>query len=160
VKNLRLFANGFYSHGGGRWIFGLGPNVIIRGDGSPSLVRSASTLEGVEYQATPKALFYGYYGAAHFDRNVAIDPSNGQQIGFGYEGSPSNHNRTIEEASLGYTHTFFRDPVYGGAQLMLQYSHVSRAPWFVAPGQPADASVNMLFVDFRYLFPGAPPAPK
>ena len=120
---------------------------------------SASLCDAISV-AISKGLFYGYYGAAHFDRNVAIDPSNGQQIGFGYEGSPSNHNRTIEEASLGYNHTFFRDPAYGAAQLMLQYSHVSRAPWSVAPGQPADASMNMLFIDFRYTFPGAPPAPK
>jgi hypothetical protein len=157
VKNLRLFVHSFYSHGGGRWIFGLGPNLIIRGDGSPSLVESSSALEGVEYQITPKALFYAYDGSARFEKNVAIDPANGQPIGFGYDGSPSNHNRTIREDTFGYTHTFFRDPAYGAIQLMLQYSHLSRAPWFVAPGQPADAGLHMLFVNFRYSLPGAPP---
>ena len=54
VKNLRLFAGGFYSQGGGRWIFGLGPDLVIRGDGSPSLVQSASTLEGVENTRPPR----------------------------------------------------------------------------------------------------------
>ena len=55
-KNFRLIANTFYSDGGGRWIFGQGPDLIINGDGSPSLVRSASTVDGFEYQATPKTL--------------------------------------------------------------------------------------------------------
>jgi hypothetical protein len=35
VKNFRLVANTFYSDGGGRYIFGQGPDLIIRGDGSP-----------------------------------------------------------------------------------------------------------------------------
>ena len=60
VNNLRLIANGFYSDGGARWIFGLGPNLIIKDNGDPSLVHSASTLSGFEYQATPKDLFDGY----------------------------------------------------------------------------------------------------
>jgi hypothetical protein len=34
-------------------------------------------------------LFYGYYGGAYFKKNIAIDPANGQEVGFGYTGSPS-----------------------------------------------------------------------
>ena len=34
VKSLRFVANTFFSAGAGRYIFGLGPDVIIRGDGS------------------------------------------------------------------------------------------------------------------------------
>ena len=92
VKNLRVAANTFFSAGAGRYIFGLGPDVIIRGDGSPSLVHSTSTVDGLEYQATPNLAFYGYYGRAHFDQNVAVDPADGKPVGFG-TGSPSNHNR-------------------------------------------------------------------
>ena len=44
VKNFRLIANTFYSRGGGRWIFGQGPDLIIKGDGSPLPVHSASTV--------------------------------------------------------------------------------------------------------------------
>ena len=29
VKNFHLIANGFYSYGGGRYILGLGPDVIV-----------------------------------------------------------------------------------------------------------------------------------
>ena len=51
-RNFRLIASGFYSDGGGRWIFGLGPDLIIKPNGDPSLVHSASTVSGFEYQAT------------------------------------------------------------------------------------------------------------
>jgi hypothetical protein len=160
VKNFRLIANTFYSSGGGRWIFGQGPDLIIKGDGSPSLVRSASTVDGFEYQATPKTLFYAYYGGAYFRKAVAIDPANGQQVGFGYTGSPSNHNRAIQEGTFGFTHTFWHDPNYGAMQFMMQYSYLVRHPWYVAPGQPGAANLNMLFLNLRYTLPGAPPAAK
>jgi len=160
VKNFRLIANTFYSMGGGRWIFGQGPDLIIRGDGSPSLVRSASTVDGFEYEATPNTLFYAYYGGAYFKKAVAIDPVNGQQVGFGYTGSPSNHNRAIQEGTFGFTHTFWRDPNYGAMQFMVQYSYLVRHPWYVAPGQPGSANANMLFLNLRYTLPGAPPSAK
>lgn len=160
VKNFRLIANTFYNDGGGRWIFGQGPDLIIRGDGSPSLVHSASTLDGFEFQATPQTLFYGYYGGAYFQRKMAIDPANGQQVGFGYNGSPANHNRALQEGTLGFTHTFWRDPTFGAMQFMVQYSYLVRHPWFVAPGQPGSANLNMLFLNLRYTLPGAPPEKK
>lgn len=157
MKNFRLIGNTFYSSGGGRWLFGQGPDLIIRGDGSPELVGSASTIDGIEYQATPKTLFYVYYGGAYFERAVAIDPANGNQVGFGYTGSPSNHNRSIQQGTVGFTHTFWRDPNYGAMQFMTQYSYLVRHPWHVAPGQPGSANLNMLFLNLRYLLPGAPP---
>jgi hypothetical protein len=159
-KNFRLIANTFYSEGGGRWIFGQGPDLIIKGDGSPSLVRSASTVDGFEYQAKPRTLIYGYYGGAYFRRNVAIDPANGGQVGFGFTGSPANHNRAIQEGTLGLTHTFWRDPDYGAMQFMVQYSYLVRHPWFVAASQPSSANLNMLYLNLRYTLPGAPPAKK
>jgi hypothetical protein len=158
VKNLRLFVNTYHSSGGGRWIFGQGPDLIIQGDGSPSLVHSSSTVDGFEYQATPMTLFYGYYGGAYFKKNSAIDPANGQTVGFGYTGSPSNHNRVLHEGTFGIAHTFWRDPNYGAMQLMTQYSYLVRHPWYVAPGQPGGAHLNMLYLNLRYSLPGAPPA--
>jgi hypothetical protein len=159
VRNFRLIANGFYSNGGGRWIFGLGPDVIINADGKPSLVHSASTVSGFEYQASPNDLFDGYYGGAYLYRSAAVD-LNGQLIGYGYTGSPSNHNRSLQQLTIGYTHTFWRDPNYGALQVISQYSYVVRHPWFVAAGQPDGAHLNFLYLSIRYLLPGAPPAKK
>jgi hypothetical protein len=158
MKNLRLIVNTYDSSGGGRWIFGQGPDLIIQGDGSPSLVHSSSTIDGFEYQATPMTLFYSYYGGAYFQKNTAIDPVNGQEVGFGYTGSPSNHNRVLHEGTFGFAHTFWRNPNYGALQLMMQYSYLVRHPWYVAPGQPGAANLNMLYLNPRYTLPGAPPA--
>jgi len=156
-KSFRLIANGFYSNGGGRYIFGLGPNVIINADGRPSLVHSASTVTGVEYQANAKNLFDAYYGGAYIYRSSAID-TNGQFIGYGYPGSPLNHNRSLQQLTLGYTRTWWRDPNYGALQLIGQYSYVLRHPWSVPSAQPSSANANFLYLSIRYILPGAPPA--
>jgi hypothetical protein len=157
VKNFRLIANGFYGNGGGRYIFGLAPNVIINADGRPSLVHSASTVDGIEYQPSPRNLFDAYYGGAYIYKSSAID-SNGQFIGYGYPGSPLNHNRSLQQLTLGYTRTWWRDPNYGALQLIGQYSYVARHPWSVPSGQPVGANANFLYLSIRYTLPGAPPA--
>ena len=160
VKNLRLFSNNFYSDGGGRYIFGQGPDLIIQGDGSPSLVRSYSMVHGLEYQATPKILLFAYYGGAYFQKNVAIDPMTGGPVGYGYSGSPSEHNRSLQQVTAGVSRTFWRDPAYGALQLMTQYSYLFRQPWYVAPAQLGEASLNMFYLNLRYAFPGAPPSAR
>jgi hypothetical protein len=157
VKNLRLFSNNFYSDGGGRYIFGQGPDLIIQGDGSPSLIHAYSMVQGLEYQARPKTLLYAYYGGAYFQKNVAIDPQTGGPVGYGYEGSPSEHNRALQEVTAGFTRTFWRDPAYGALQFMTQYSYVFRHPWYVLPTQPGEANLHMLYLNLRYTLPGAPP---
>src|SRR5262245_45831111 len=160
VKNLRLFSNNFYSDGGGRYIFGQGPDLIIQGDGSPSLIHAYSMVQGLEYQARPKTLFYAYYGGAYFQKNVAIDPVTGLPVGYGYSGSPSEHNRALQQVTAGFARTFWRDPAYGALQLMTQYSYIFRHPWYVAPAQPGDANLNMLYFNLRYTLPGAPPSTR
>ena len=109
-KTLRLIANGFYSNGGGRYIFGLAPDVIINADGKPSLVRCASTVTGFEYQLNANNLLDAYSGGAYVYRRSALD-TNGEFIGYGYPGSPLNHNRSLQQFTLGYTRTFWRDPI-------------------------------------------------
>ena len=160
VRNLRLFANNFYSDGGGRYIFGQGPDLIIQGDGSPSLIHAYSMVHGLEYQVTPKTLLFGYYGGAYFQKNVAIDPETGGPVGYGYSGSPSEHNRSIQQVTAGFARTFWRDPAYGALQLMTQYSYLFRQPWHVAPAQPGEANLNMFYLNLRYTLPGAPPSAK
>ena len=160
VKSLRLFSNNFYSDGGGRYIFGQGPDLIIQADGSPSLIHAYSMVQGLEYQARPKTLFYAYYGGAYFQKNVAIDPETGGPVGYGYQGSPSEHNRALQQVTAGFSRTFWRDPAYGALQFMTQYSYIFRHPWHVAPAQPVEANLNMLYLNLRYTLPGAPPSAR
>ena len=157
VKNFRFIMNNYLSDGGGRYIFGQAPDVIIRGDGSPSLVHSFSNVTGFEAQAGKNTLLYGYYGGVYINKNTAIDPSTGRLVGYGFAGAPSSQNRSVQEATFGFTQTFWKDAKYGGLKLMGQYSYVTRSPWSFAPGTPENAHTNTVFINLRYELPGAPP---
>ena len=135
VKNLRVVANTFFSDGAGRYIFGLGPDVIIRGDGSPSLVHSTSTVDGLEYQATPKLAFYGYYGRAYFDQNVAVDPADG---GRSVSGTPDRRRTTIARSSKGHSDSHRR---LRAIRVMAGCSGACSTPtWFASRGTWRQAS--------------------
>lgn len=158
VKNFHLIVNTFASDGGGRYLFGQAPDLIIRADGSPSPVHSYSTTDGFEY-SHKNTLVYLYYGADYIMRNVAIDTTNKNAlIGYGYRGSASSQNRTIQEGTIGLTQTFWKNPAYGALSFMVQYSYLFRNPWAVAAGAPHDAHNNMVWLNLRYTLPGAPPS--
>jgi uncharacterized coiled-coil protein SlyX len=159
AKGFRLVSNNYYSDGGGRWMFGLAPDLIVRPDGTLSPIHSGSTLDGFELQVK-KTLIYGYYGGVFIRKNTATDLSGAKpvDVGYGYDGSPSSQNRSIHEGTLGLTHTFWRDPKYGAVQLMFQYSYLFRYPWFHAATAPDEAHTNMVFLNLRYLLPGSAPA--
>lgn len=95
LKNVRFVGNGFWSDGGGRYIFGLGPDAVVKPivshgaaacvtvgfvttgcDVTPSLVHSGSGIVGIEAQVTPTTMFAGYFGGAYFQRNAFPDPTH------------------------------------------------------------------------------------
>lgn len=156
AKNFRLVAHVFHSDGGGRYIFGSGPDAVVHPDGTISMVHASSGIAGFEAQATPKTAFYGYYGGDYFQRNFFLDTTNplpGKFAGFGFPGSSNVSNRTIQEGTLGWTQTFWKHPQYGSVQLMTQYSYLTRSPWFVAAGAPKNAHLSMGWVNLRYTLP-------
>src|SRR5262249_53960673 len=128
VKNFRLVTNNFWSDGGGRYLFGVAPDLIIRADGSPSLIHSGSTVSGFE-AVMKNTQLYMYYGGIYIKRNSARD-LNGTLVGYGFPGSSNAQNRTTQEATLGLTQTLWRDAKYGAVQLMFQYAWFFRNPWF------------------------------
>lgn len=152
IRGTRIVASSFFSDGGGRYIFGLGPDFIVDADGRPSLVGSKSGIVGAEVQAHPKTLLFGYYGTAKFDRNVAIDAGGVRAIGYGLPNTTS-HNRTIDETTIGVNQTFFREARYGALQLIVQYSYLSREPWSVPAGTPDAAKSHMFWGNVRYVLP-------
>ena len=152
TKSLRLIATSYHSQGGGRYIMGLGPDVVVGPDGSLSPVHSSSGVAGFEIQASPKDQIYMYYGGAYFSRNYSVS-APGQFVGFGFPGSSTSANRSIQEATFGYTRTFWKNPNYGAIQLMGQYSYVTRSPWAVPGGAPANARTNILYGNLRYVLP-------
>jgi uncharacterized coiled-coil protein SlyX len=155
AKGFRLLTNNFWSDGGGRYIFGQAPDLIAHANGSISLIHASSTVTGFEY-TNKKTMIYGYYGGLYIGRNVAID-TNGKPVGYGYSGAPSSQNRTVQEPTVGFNQTIWKDAKWGAVNFMGQYSYVTRNPWYVAPGQPANASLNMVFFNLRYTLPGSAP---
>ncbi len=175
VKNFRILANAFWSDGGGRYIFGMAPDLVVAPtnasgmtctivgtassgcDAAIKLVHAGSGIVGFEAQVTPKTMFYGYYGGMYAQRNAYIDLTSTKTpqpvIGFGGAGSSNNNNREIQEPSIGWIQTFWKNKQYGALQLITQASYLTRSPWYQAPGTPKNAHLVMGWVDLRYVLP-------
>jgi hypothetical protein len=165
-KGFNVLGNVFWSEGGGRYLNGLGPDLVVAPiqtgpanfDVQLSDVRSHAFLFGAEWQATANTILAGYYGEVFFDNNAFVDVTSPLAvkpfIGFGGPNSPNSANKSIQEWTADIKHTWWSDQSLGALQSLMQYSYVQREPWFVAAGAPPEARTHMLFTEFRYLFPG------
>jgi hypothetical protein len=179
IKNFRFLVNGMYGNGIGRYLIGLGPEYVVRpiavGPGSfdvdTSMVHSGGGTAGFEFQLGPKTQIGTYYGGEYFQRNSFADLTaanttgapiscapgqpllNKPCIGFGGTNSPNTNNRAIQEGTIDWTQTFWKNPQYGAVTLVMQASYLTRAPWFVPANQPKNAHLTMGYVGFRYILP-------
>ena len=157
VKNFRVFLTSFFSDGGGRYIFGSGPDAVLRPDGTLSLVHAESGVGGFEWQINKKTLISVYYGADYFQRNFFLDTSAGAKpntfAGYGGPGSSNAANRSIQEPTLDWVTTFWKNPQYGALQLMTQFSYLTRSPWVVPAATPKNARSSMAWANVRYVLP-------
>jgi hypothetical protein len=155
LPGFRVISTNYWSDGGGRYLFGQAPDLIVRADNSLSLVHSGGTIDGVE--ATVKnTLLYAYYGGIFIDRNVTVD-TTGKLVGYGYTGSANSQNRAINEITFGFNQTVWRNPRYGAINVMGQYEWLERAPWYVAVGAPKETHDSTIYFDVRYSLPGSMP---
>jgi hypothetical protein len=153
VKNVHLVANTFFSDGGGRYIFGLAPDLIVRTNGSISLVHSDSTVDGIEMQVSKKTLLAFYYGGAYIGRDTTIDTTAAKPVLVGYGEPGTTQNRNVQEITFDWTQTLWKHPSYGSLALINQYSYVLRDPWAVVAPGPKDGHTNLFYVDLRYTLP-------
>lgn len=148
AKGVFLIANGFTGKGGGRYIFGLAPDVIVNNDGSLTTVKSSSTVDGLEIHAG-KVWIYGYYSGLWIDRTITSDGKSG----FGITGA-AGANHKIQEYTFGINPTFWRDKDQKTSLgLITQYSYLKRTPWSVPTNAPADANTSMFYADVRFTLP-------
>jgi hypothetical protein len=157
VKGLTFIGTGFYSYGGGRYLQGLAPDFIIKapdasGNYGIGLVKSDSTILGLEYAAVPEDTVSAYWSTIGIGQRYN-QLANGTYVGYGYPGSSNSQNKTITEATLANTYTFWKNPSYGALQLIGQVSYLERTPWVVAAGAPSKADLTMVFLDLRYVLP-------
>jgi hypothetical protein len=178
LKNIRFVANGFWSDGGGRYIFGMAPDVVVLPVNAPgntcrivgtttktadgcdvdvSLVHSGSGIAGIEAQVTRHTMLFTYYGAMYAQRNDSLDITSTAAtqpfVGFGGPSSANSNNRTVQEPTFGWIQTFWKNPQYGALQFISQASYLTRSPWFVAAGAPKNAHLTMVWLDLRYILP-------
>jgi hypothetical protein len=166
---FRLLTNNFWSDGGGRYIFGQAPDLIIRNDGSISPIKSGSTASGFEF-THQNSLLYAYYGGLYVQKNATFDVNNTTPIGYGVPANNfvntvgANQNRAVQEITLGFNQTLWRDAKYGALNFMGQYSFLRRNPWVVASiggaTEDREAHLNMVFLNLRYTLPGSAPTLK
>jgi TolA-binding protein len=162
-KNFKIYETAFYSSGGGReignsnvpdFIVVPAPNAASRLGLSP--VHADAGILGFEYQTTPKFMVYGYYGYVYVGRNYSLTGCGATGTGFcgyGFPGSSNSNNRSIDEPTIGFIPTFWRNPNYGALSLITQFSYLSRSPWIVAAGAPRNAHAGMAYIDLRYTLP-------
>jgi hypothetical protein len=173
VKNFRFVGNGMWGNGIGRYLIGLAPNAVIVPvnaagqtctaglgcDVRPSLVHSGNALFGFELQPASKTQFGVYYGGLYAQRNFFPDITSAAVakplIGFGAPGAniAAAQNRAIQQGTIDWNQTFWRNPQYGAILLIAQYSYLTRAPWFVATGAPKNAHLSMGYLSIRYVLP-------
>lgn len=159
VKHVRLISNNFWSDGGGRYMFGNAPDVIVRANGELSPIHTGGTNQGFEAQVTPNSLLWAYYGGIYIQRNTAVD-TTGKYVGYGFPGSSNAYNRSVQEATFGLTQTFWKDARYGALSFIAQYEYLTRNPWALAAGLPSNAHDNTVYLDLRYTLPGGVPVEK
>lgn len=159
-KKFYLIANTFWSDGGGRYIFQLGPDLTVNVNGAgnfvPTPLHAGAGLGGFEYTVN-RSVIYAYYGAAYFGRDFQqITPGSPPAFtGYGFPGSPDTQNRTVQEATIGLNQTLWSNPKYGDLKLLNQVSYLSRNPWSTTGtlGNAASAHLGMAFVNLRYDLP-------
>jgi hypothetical protein len=156
-KVLTIVESASYGEGIGRYFFGQGPNVVVNSDGRPTNVKAAGGIGGAELALTKSTTFYAYYGTEYFGRANVYDPSTKKFVGYGFTGSPTGNNRTVEEITGGLQQTLWKDPRYGALSFFAQYSYLFRDPWYLSSTTPSSAHSNMVFLNLRYTLPGAPP---
>jgi hypothetical protein len=161
-NRLVLLANVFWSDGGAHYLVATGPELVVRPntagtDVNLSMLHAGTGSAGLEWRASPKEAVAVYYGADYYGRNFFPDTTNttfpGSIIGYGGPGSPNTNNRAIQQATFDWLLTFWKSERHGALQYYTQYSYLTRAPWYVAPGDPKNAHLSMVYAGIRYVLP-------
>jgi hypothetical protein len=162
AKNFRLITTNFWSDGGGRYLFGQAPDLVVRANGTISPLHAGGTVDGFETNVSKNMLLFGYYGGIYIGRDVALDVNGTSLIGYGYHGAANSQNKDIQEITFGFNQTMWKDAKYGAINLIGQYDYLLRAPWYWAAGVAGGKGTHddTIYMDIRYTLPGSAPSVK
>ncbi len=162
LPNFRLITNNYWSDGGGRYLFGQAPDLVVRSDGSVSPLHAGGTVDAYVTVVNKNTLLYAYYGGIYIGRDVALDANGTSLIGYGYHGAANSQNRAIQEITFGFNQTLWKDAKYGALSFMGQYEYLMRAPWYWAAAVAGGKQThdNTIYLNLRYTLPGGVPSMK
>jgi hypothetical protein len=135
----------------GRYIGGLVPDVSISPDGGIHPIRTFSWVTGLEQRISTHTALGFYDSGVHADASYFVD-TTGQDVGFGYPGSPGSANRSIHEVTGVYAWQPWSIPNRGSLQWTTQLSWLTRTPFSAGSG-PASATALLFFTQVRYNLP-------
>ena len=159
-KNFRVISTNSWGDGIGRYFFGQAPDLMVRSDGSLSLIHAAGTVDGFETRVNEnKLLLYAYYGGIYVGRNTGLDANGTSLIGYGYTGSANSQNRSIQELTIGFNQTMWANPRYGAINVMGQYEYLLREPWYALATSAGGTKTHdsTIYFNVRYTLPGGMP---
>jgi len=152
TKSTKIFGQWAVGSGLGRYIGGLVPDAAFGSDGSISLIDTTSWIAGVEQALTNRVSVAGYFSGVNTDGNFSTDV-DGHAIGFGYPGSASSNNHTIQEWTATGAYQIVRTPDRGSAQFNTQVSWLTREPLSTPQNGLTSARSFMFLAQIRYNLP-------
>jgi hypothetical protein len=152
TKSTKVFGQTAVGSGLGRYIGGMVPDAAFRSDGSISLIDTSSWVGGVEQSLTDRVSVAGYFSGVTTDGNYFTD-LDGHAIGFGYPGSSSSNNRTIQEVTATGAYQIVKTPDRGSVQFNAQLSWLTREPLSTPQNGLSSARSVMFLAQVRYNLP-------
>jgi hypothetical protein len=152
TDKVRFIIQAYGSSGGGRYIGGLIPDVVVQSNGSITPVPAYSWTSGFEIAPDKNTGYYVYYSGNYGERETVLDTATGKLVGWGFPGASNGADRYIQEATGGYSRVIWKGENLGSVQIGIQYGYVWLSPWSAGTG-PSQAHTNMVFGQTRYNLP-------
>lgn len=152
TPKIRYLIQLYASSGGGRYIGGQFPDVVVQSNGNITPIPAYSWTSGFEIAPDKNTGFYAYYSGGYGQREIVIDTATGKLVGWGFPGASNAADRTVQEASGGYSRVLWKGENLGSLQTGFQYGYVWLSPWSNGGG-PGQTHTNMVFWQTRYNLP-------
>jgi hypothetical protein len=154
TPKVRFIIQTFGSSGGGRYIGGLLPDVVVHSNGSITPVPAYSWTSGFEIAPDKNTGWYAYYSGNYGERETVRDTTvtPNKLVGWGFPGASNGADRYIQEATGGYSRVIWKRENLGSVQVGFQYGYLWLSPWSAGTG-PSQAHSNLVFGQTRYNLP-------
>jgi hypothetical protein len=151
TNSTRIFVQGAFGPGLGRYVGGLAPDVAFGSDASIGAIGIKSWVTGAEQRISPTWSLGGYYSGVATENKFYLDTDR-HYIGYGYPGSSNSNNRRIQEITGTGSYQFLSSPDRGSGQFSVQVSWLKREPSSPETGL-ASATAIMVLAQVRYNLP-------